>query len=192
MGDSILHCWIGQVPPREHAGAIVRYVAPLLRDEAFKKLPTEHYVSRHANDPDIPNSVSLRVFTDSENGAKVCSVVEKHLSIMFGMHTVDRTDPMLARDLDWYRKALSLVTTVAVEVLVAGDFRLSAAIVSDRDLFTTVGREILSKVLTQYSTTYASLRDQEQTRFWADISTGVDDEKLPCYPGHWLWNLLAF
>jgi hypothetical protein len=35
--------------------------APLLRDEAFKKLPTEHYVSRHANDPDIPNSVSLRV-----------------------------------------------------------------------------------------------------------------------------------
>lgn len=192
MGDLILHCWNGQMPPSEHAGAIVRYIAPLLGDEAFRRLPTEHYVSRHTNDPDIPNSVSLRVFADSENGAKACTVVEKHLSIKFGMHTVDRTDPMLAREMDWYRKALSLVTTVAVEVLVAGDFRLSAAIVSDRDLFTTVGRDIVTKILTQYSPTYASLSDQEQARFWADISTGVDDKELPCFPGHWLWNLLAF
>lgn len=192
MGDLTLHCWNGQMPPSEHAGAIVRYIAPLLSDEAFKRLPTEHYVSRHANDPDIPNSVSLRVFAYSDNGAKMCSVVEKHLGIMFGMHTVDRTDPMLAREMDWYRKALSLVTTVAVEVLVAGDFRLSAAIVSDRDLLTTVGRDILTKILTKYSPTYASLSDQEHARFWADISTGVDDEELPCFPGHWLWNLLAF
>jgi hypothetical protein len=192
MGDLILHSWNGQMAPREHASAIVRYVAPLLRDEAFKKLPTEHYVSRHTRDPYVPDSVSLRVFADSANGVEVCSVVEKHICMVFAMHTIDRSDPMLARELDWYRKALSLVTTVAVEVLVASDFRLSSAIVSDRDLFTNVGREIITKILTKHSTTYASLSAQEQTRFWADISKGVDNEELPCYPGHWLWNLLAF
>ena len=192
MGDPILHCWNGQMAPREHASAIVQYIAPLLHDEAFRKLPTDHYVNRHVGDPDAPDSVSLRVFADSANGAKVCNVVEKHLSIAFPILTVDRTGPMLAPELDWYRRALSLVTTVAVEVLVAGSFRLSSAIISDRDLFTTVGQEIIAKILTQYSSTYASLSSREQARFWADISTGVDDEKMPCYPGHWLWNLLAF
>lgn len=192
MGDLVVLGWNRTVAVKTQAEAIVRFVAPLLKDMTFRELSRAHCLSRHARNGDVADSIQLRVFADSLACSELTDAIEAHLDMDFGTCCVDHTDPMLAPELEWYRKSLSLVTTIAVEVLDTSSIRLSSAIISERDLFTKVGRTIITNLLCERSSTYASMTDEERDNFWVDMVKGSGVEGLPCAPGHWLWNLLAF
>lgn len=177
--------------PSEQVHFIVEGVAPLVRTVEFERLSHGHFISRYVGNLEA-HEVWLRVFVAGSDEATLRSLIDSHLECSMRFKTPIRDDPMLAPELEWYRRALTMVTTVAVEVLETSNFRLSSALLSEKDIFTRVGRTIVSRILNKYSTTYQSLTSDERTLFWSELSTNSCHPILPCRPGHWLWNLLAF
>lgn len=191
MNELLLCEWVRAAAPEGQTNFIVRSVAPLVRDARFEHSTHGYFVSRHGDKLEEAE-VCLRVFAEDSNDSALRALVDAHTGGSMQFTTSYRADPMLAPELEWYRRALTLVTNVAIEVLESSSFRLSSALLSERDIFSKVGRSIIAKVLNKHSKTYRSLSPEESRLFWSELKTKSGDTVLPCRPGHWLWNLLAY
>ncbi len=175
-------------------------VRPALAAPQVTALLTDYYASRRADAPDRSDlRVELTVFAATEQRASLMQALNEVLSVSGAGGPPG--DDILAQDLAWFRRQLSNVTDIALELLngpAADAFQAILERIGDpydpRVKWSGADyRNLLESHLIQGSTCFTALGPQARVDFWIRVPQWPRPPGDPSYlspSGHWLWNIL--
>jgi hypothetical protein len=167
-------------------------VAPALRDPGVRGLVSDYCVSKHGEAGEPNRGVWLSLFSPREAQPRLLSAVEPHLRAYAPTAPYIGDDPVLCGECTSYRRALTHMTEVALDLHTSPELRVHQVFLIGLACSGLNPRPVLGRYLALHSFTYARLcaGPEGDDEFWKEFSTWGPQEPLT-YPGHWLWNIVV-